>query len=342
MILVIGGGKMGMSHLALLTKYLGKKNVGLCDNSLKTRLLFEFLGYQTFASPDTALRKVGKFDGVLIATPTSSHYALAKWAIEKQLPFFVEKPFTLDFEKSSALVEFAQKANVYGQLGFVLRYLTTVQRLKTISADGQLGVLNGYRATMNGNVVAKPHKNDSWQGDFARGGGCLNEYGPHILDLCHYLFGPVTGVVESSIGQTYSTRADDRFSTQLIHSSGIKGTVSGDWSDPTKRKSVFEITAKFEHAIVRADNSALEIQWRDTSPVPQSEREQLAATVRPSNVAFYLRGEEFSLEIEDFLSVCLAKDHHADPLYPRDVTPLLSDGREVDLLISKIARDAGL
>ena len=34
-ILVIGGGKMGMSHLALATQYVGKGNVALCDGSVQ-------------------------------------------------------------------------------------------------------------------------------------------------------------------------------------------------------------------------------------------------------------------------------------------------------------------
>ncbi|MBL8483909.1 MAG: hypothetical protein JNJ60_17060, partial [Rhodocyclaceae bacterium] len=64
--------------------------------------------------------------------------------------------------------------------------------------------------------------------------------------------------------------------------------------------------------------------------------------VRPPNVGFYLRGEEFTLEIEDFLGTCLQRSLHIDAAACAGTTPMLADGCEVDRLIDEIARKAGL
>lgn len=341
-VLVVGGGKMGMSHLALITQYVGKQNVALCDSKLSTRLLFRFLGYQTFASVDAAAGKMGRIDGVLIATPTPSHGPLARWAIARKIPFFVEKPLTLNAGQSSELVAMANAAGVQAQVGFVLRYVATFQRLRRLVADGRLGRLNRYAASMRGNVVTKTPAPDSWQGNFSRGGGCLNEYGPHLIDLCRYLFGPVTTVGDARMSQVHSTHADDRVHVDWTHQDATVGRLEVDWCDPTKRKSVIEIDAVFEHAEVRVDNSALEITWHEDAPHTSEERAQIDEPVRPWNVGFYLRGEEFSLEIEDFLSTCLGRSVHVDPTVPTDCAPELEDGWEVDCLIEEIARKAGL
>jgi predicted dehydrogenase len=341
-ILIVGGGKMGMSHLALVTQYVGKSNVALCDSKLSTRLLFRFLGYQTFASVDASAERLSRLDGVLIATPTASHASLARWAIERKVPFFVEKPLTLDFACSCELVRMAEAAGVPTQAGFVLRYVATFQRLRRLVADGRLGRLKGYFASMRGNFVTKPPAPGSWQGDFARGGGCLNEYGPHIIDLCRFIFGPIQSIGAAEIGQTYSTRADDRVTVEWIHDDDTPGTIEIDWCDPTKRKSVIEIYAKFELADVRVDNSAVEINRRDDAPLTSEEWARIDAPVQPPNVGFYLRGEEFSLEVEDFLGACLGRDLHVDPAAPTDTTPRLGDGCEVDRIIDKIARKVGL
>ena len=328
---------MGMSHLALLTHYVGKNNVTLCDTKLSTRALFKLLGFRTSASPERALRAFGKPDGVLIATPTSSHAPLAHWAIDYKIPFFVEKPLTLDIEASKMLLDAAVVNAVPAQMGFVLRYIASFKRLRELVAENRLGTLRRYSASMRGNVISKPLAPENWQGDFIRGGGCLNEYGPHILDMCHYIFGRVSAVSDVETRSVHSAKADDRVSLTLNHEIGTSGRVDIDWSDISKRKSVLEIRVEFEHATVRADNSAFEINFHDTARLTAEERETMSKPCLPRNVGFYLRGEEFSLEIEDFLAVC-RRSCGEMPI----MLPSLSDGYEVDRLIHETAVMGGL
>lgn len=341
-ILVVGGGKMGMSHLALISQYVGKNHVALCDSKRVIRMVFRFLGYRTFASVDAALAGLQQVDGVLIATPTHAHAPLARWAITRNIPLFVEKPLTLDAAQSRELVALANGSGTPAQMGFVLRYVASFRRLQALVAEGQLGAVQSYRAVMGGNVVDKPLAENDWRGDFRRGGGCLNEYGPHVIDLCRFVFGPVASIEDATQSRSYSTRADDRFSVQWRHDTGLEGRVEADWSDASKRKSVIEFQVDFKHARVRVDNSAIEIEWHPNAPVPPETRAELEMPPRPPNVGFYLRGEEFSLEIEDFLTLCMGRDFHADPTCRDSKAPDMTDGSEVDALIDVIARKAGL
>ena len=333
---------MGMSHLALVTQYVGKSNVALCDSKLAIRVLFRFLGYRVFASVEKAANRLDRLDGILIATPTPSHAPLARWAIAKKVPFFVEKPLSLDVETSSELVDLATAGGVAAQVGFVLRYLASFQRLRRLVTDGSLGRLQSYSASMQGNVITKPLAADRWQGDFARGGGCLNEYGPHIIDLCRFIFGPIEAVQTVETGRVHSMRADDWLRVDWTHVGATPGRLDINWCDGTKRKSVIELRANFEHAEVRADNSTVEVTFHGDATVSPEERARIGVSVQPPNVGFYLRGEEFSLEIEDFLSTCLGRKMHVDASVPTDITPQLADGFEVDRLIDAIARKAGL
>jgi predicted dehydrogenase len=339
---VVGGGKMGLSHLALITPYLGKSNVFLVERKRSVRFIFRLMGYKVFASLDALVKTTGMPKGLLIATPTSAHAEVSEWAIARRVPFFVEKPLTLDPERSAALVKMADEANVAAQTGFVMRYVATFQRLRALVSDGQLGHLRSYRASMRGNVITKPPKPKNWQGDFARGGGCLNEYGPHIIDLCRFVFGEVEDVTRAEKGRVLSANADDWVDLDWKHVKGVTGTLHINWCDAAKRKSVIEIEAEFDHASVRVDNSAVEIEFKDAAPLDDSARAQLNRPTQLSNVAFYLRGEEFSLEVEDFLGACLGQSLHVDSNPPTGVTPTLYDGYVVDCLIDDIARKAGL
>ncbi len=346
-LLIVGGGKMGMSHLALCTPYVGKNNIALCDTKRLTRQFFRFIGYRTFASVDDAARKLKRIGGIVVATPTSSHAALGRWAIERNIPVFIEKPLTLDVAASEQLEHAAAAAGVPAQVGFVMRYVASFQRLRTLVRDGSLGRVQSYSASMLGNVMTSPPAAGSWQGDFARGGGCLNEYGPHIIDLCSFLFGPVASIEDAQATQVHSVEADDRTTVRWTHApNGTAPVVPGelliDWADAGKRKSVIEFVVTFEHARVRVDNSTVQATYHPDSSPSDEQRAEVDLTVQPANVGFYLRGEEFSLELEDFLGLCGYGEQRVDHAFPADTTAHLADGREVDRLIDQIARKAGL
>jgi len=93
---------------------------------------------------------------------------------------------------------------------------------------------------------------------------------------------------------------------------------------------------------LRVDNSAIEVKWLGGNPPDPILRAEIEAAPRPPNVGFYLRGEEFSLEMEDFLGTCMGRSFHVDPNLPDDITPRLKDGYEVDRLVDEIATKAGL
>jgi predicted dehydrogenase len=333
---------MGMSHLALATQYVGKCNIALCDSKLSTRLLFRFLGYKTFQSVDIAAKNIDRLTGVIIATPTPSHAQLTRWAIKKKVPCFVEKPLTLDVTNSTDLKALAEAEGMTVQVGFVMRYVASFQRLRKLVKNGLLGPLLSYTASMRGNVITTPPASNNWQGDFARGGGCLNEYGPHIIDVSRFIFGSILEVSTVQMERIYCNSADDRISITWIHESSIHGQIDIDWCDSSKRKSVMEFNVNFAHASVRVDNSTVEIKWKDDSPLSLESRQEIDEPVQPHNVSYYLRGEEFSLELEDFLSTCVGNRLSVEEALPDNITPRLEDGCEVDRLIFEISKKAGL
>ena len=340
--IVIGGGKMGMSHLALISKYLGKNNTALCDNKIFTRLMFHLLGFKTFASLDHALSNLKKIDAILISTPTPSHITMIDWAFKHKIPFFVEKPLTLNAPLSYELVKKANLINIKAQVGFVMRYVASFDRLKQLVTEGILGKPLEYSASMAGNVITKPLPLDSWKSDYKKGGGCLNEYGPHIVDLCRYIFGPVSNISDASYKKIYSPHADDAISIRWTHQSNLMGNLNINWCDPSKRKSVIEFFVKFEYAEIRVDNSALEIFWHVDAPLPIESRNEIESINEPVCVDFYLRGEEFSLQLEDFISLLSNNEFHKTKAPRERIAATLKDGYEVDMLLVKIAEKAGL
>ncbi len=75
-------------------------------------------------------------DGIVIATPASTHAAAIQKALDRDVPVFVEKPFTTDLAAARALA-----ARASGRL-FVMdkwRYHPGIEELRRIRENGELG-----------------------------------------------------------------------------------------------------------------------------------------------------------------------------------------------------------
>jgi scyllo-inositol 2-dehydrogenase (NADP+) len=334
-ILIVGGGKMGLSHMAILNRLLDKGSVALCDSSALSRYVFGKLGIRTFKSLDQALATPQAWRGAVVATPTASHYPIAQALLQRGIPCFIEKPLTLDPAKSQVLADLQAGQGTLVQMGLVTRFIQPFVRLRSIARTGALGAPLRYRARMMGNVVTKPD-NNSWRTDFRRGGGCLNEYGPHLLDLCRSIFGDVQTLHTASYGQVHSTRGDDSFRIGWTHASGAAGELLLDWCDTSRRKSAMDFDVDFALGKVRANNAELVVQPHADAAIAAEHRPLLEAPVLPYPVNFYLRGEEFSLQLEIFLQRVLGRPMlRAD--IGTDVAASIQDGLAVDRLIQDIA-----
>jgi predicted dehydrogenase len=81
-------------------------------------------------------------DGIVVATPTSTHAAVIRYALARGTPVFVEKPLTCDVHTAR---EFAEHAT--GRL-FVMdkwRYHPGIEELARIARTGELGAPLGMR-----------------------------------------------------------------------------------------------------------------------------------------------------------------------------------------------------
>jgi len=78
-------------------------------------------------------------DAVFIATPISSHYALAREALKAWKDVFVEKPLAGSVKESGELLELANKAGRILMVGHVFRYAPSVIKIKELIEKGVIG-----------------------------------------------------------------------------------------------------------------------------------------------------------------------------------------------------------
>lgn len=121
---VIGIGKMGRLHLDKFLALSGRCEVaGIYDKGAdKTEAVAREVGVRAFASLEETLFES---DAVVIASPTPTHYLIARKALEGGLHVLLEKPITLNADEAAELVELARERAVVFQVGHVerIRYL---------------------------------------------------------------------------------------------------------------------------------------------------------------------------------------------------------------------------
>jgi predicted dehydrogenase len=130
---VIGTGKMGEIHTRVYSKLAQSRLVAVVDTDFKkARKLAGKYNCQAFAEPNQILDLV---DAVTIATPTESHYEIAKLLIENNIAVLIEKPLAANIEQARAIVELAKSKNVVAAVGHSERCNPVVQAIKRLDIE---------------------------------------------------------------------------------------------------------------------------------------------------------------------------------------------------------------
>src|SRR4051812_16750725 len=102
-IAVVGLGKMGLSHLAIVNALDHFDVVAMCDTSSIVGGVLSKYTKIPFEEDFDKLIALPGLQAVIIATPTTTHDWMSRKAIERGLHVFCEKPLTLSSAVSEEL-----------------------------------------------------------------------------------------------------------------------------------------------------------------------------------------------------------------------------------------------
>jgi predicted dehydrogenase len=130
---VIGAGKMGQIHAKVYASLPQSELTAIIDTDYKkARKLAKKYKCSAFKEPVDILDKV---DAVTIATPTITHFELAKLFIEKSIPVLIEKPLAANVEEGEQIVELAKEKNCVVAVGHSERCNPVVQAIKRLDIE---------------------------------------------------------------------------------------------------------------------------------------------------------------------------------------------------------------
>lgn len=300
---IVGLGKMGLSHAAIVGAHPDVDMTAVCDTS--TLVLDAFKKFSTVKTYSDFKKMIDSesLDFVVIATPTKYHYPMVKYALEKDLNVFCEKPFSLSVSEGKELVDLANDKKLVNQVGFHNHFIGTFRELKRLLDNDVIGDPVHFTGEAYGPVVTK-EKGGTWRSNPSEGGGCLYDYASHVINLIQEIVGRPEEILGSVLKKIYSRNVEDAVYSLIKLKSGLTGTLLVNWSDETYRKMSTSLTVYGKKGKIICDATELKLYLKEPD-----KRENLDAgwtikyiTDLAIPVSFYLRGEEYSAQIDHFIN----------------------------------------
>src|SRR5438876_1395944 len=88
-----------------------------------------------------------EIDAVAVVTPVSTHFDLAKVALENGKHVFIEKPFTSTTQQAEELIELAERKNLRIMVDHTFLFTGAVRKIRQLIEEGVLGDLYYYDST---------------------------------------------------------------------------------------------------------------------------------------------------------------------------------------------------
>ena len=282
-ILLYGFGRMGLTHFAILNGLRPDLHFSVLETNKKMVAILRknFPNVLFYTDEDKLPTK--PYDLTLITTPPFIHkQLLSKVAERGDKRIFVEKPFGGHLNNSlDTILE-----NVF--IGYVLRFNPCVQWVKENISQKDIVKAKGQYLSYTLDKKPKGWRNGEYS-------GVLNEMGSHILDLLNYLVDLDGYKVLQATKKSVVSDVDDIVDAKL-QVEGKEIELYLNWVNKDIRKPVFGVELELrngQHIFI--DQQIIRISEKGKIV------KQISVTDLGATVPFYLRGVDFTKQMEDLM-----------------------------------------
>ncbi|GAA4207856.1 Gfo/Idh/MocA family protein [Actinocatenispora rupis] len=229
---VVGAGYWGPKHVRVLHGTEGVGEVVLVDGrpDRLQALARSYPGDRTCASLPEALPHV---DAVVVATPPSTHVALASAAMEAGKHVLVEKPLAPSVADARRLVALADAAGVTLMVGHTFEYNPAVRKLRELIEQRELGDLF-YLDSARLNLGL-------YQSDV----NVIFDLAPHDVSIINHVLGTSPVAVQAWGARHAHPRFEDVAYLRLFYEDhGLAANIHVSWLDPGKVRRVVAVGSR--------------------------------------------------------------------------------------------------
>ncbi len=173
-------------------------------------------------------------DAVVVATPVSTHFQLAKKALLAKKHVLVEKPITHNSPQARELIELAKCHGLTLMVGHTFEYNPAVEAVRDIIRTGELGQIYYMNATRVNLGLLQSDINVMW------------DLAPHDLSLIGFILG-ARPVKVSALGRVYintSSNLPEVVYFNITYENSTLANLRVSWLDPVKQRRLTVVGSK--------------------------------------------------------------------------------------------------
>ncbi|MBN1916917.1 MAG: Gfo/Idh/MocA family oxidoreductase [Verrucomicrobia bacterium] len=224
---VIGCGQWGPNHVRNFTQLGGTTVVGVADLS-ESRLGAIKSAFPAVETTKDYRGLLGRdeVNAVVVATPTATHYAIVKEALEAGKDVLCEKPLTLTSAESAELTELAKANGRILMCGHVFLFNAGVRALREYVTSGELGRIHYI------------HSERTNLGPIRSDVNAVYDLASHDISICSYLLAshPVSAVAR---GKDFLQKGiEDLAFISLSYPHDVLANIHVSWLNPRKVRTI--------------------------------------------------------------------------------------------------------
>jgi len=211
---IVGGGYMGKAHAVAMAA------VGaVFETALRPRLemvagstpesgkrLAEKFGFKRAAKDWQELVADPAVEAVVIASPQTTHRAVAEAAFALKKPVLCEKPLGASLDDAKAMAAAAETAGAINMVGFNYIRTPASQYARKLIEDGVIGKITWFRGEHTEDFDADASTPGTWRSQ-GEANGCMGDLAPHMINATRALMGPIKEL-NAEIETVHAMRGD--------------------------------------------------------------------------------------------------------------------------------------
>lgn len=238
--------------------------------------------------------------GVVIATPPSTHYDIAKTCLLKGKNVFVEKPMTLDTDHSNELVSLAEEQGCVLMVGHIFLYSPEILKLKEIIHSEDFGDIRyAYTKRLNLGKVQEC--------------GVIMDLAPHDVSILDFLFEDHCVETRTTATSHVLEGVEDVAFIDLKYSKGYTAHLHLSWLDPLKVRDTIVVGSK-QMAVcdsgtktISVYNMSVELETYESNSNNSYAQHLLSYTYGDIVMPHINTGEPMMAEANEFIACCTNK-----------------------------------
>ena len=293
---VVGMGKMGVTHAALLSTIPSAELVGTCDRDPKAGSVAVGAGLSApFYTSLEALIEEARPEAVFICLPSSANLAAARACVSREVHIFVEKPLANTLENAELMLALAREhPELQFAAGFMGVHIGTFAKAYEFVRGGRIGDPIRGRGVVEQSLVFSPQQQWLFK-RAAAGGGAAMSIGSHCIVQLQRLCGPVGAVESAEVDYVSGNDVEDGGHAMLRMANGAEIELVFDWSAAERPQFEVKIDVEGSRGRLRVSDTLLELD-------ADGEAESWHISELPDPAGFYLGGDGYALEDEQFVA----------------------------------------